>query len=452
LTDVNEARGRWPMLPLVAAVEDVGRDGKRRAHNGARIAPAGLRMITTAEQMRSYEGSAVLSYGFRPFFLFGAIWAALAMVIWLPMLAGSLSLPTAFGPVEWHAHELLYGYLPAIVAGFLLTAVPNWTGRLPVTGKPLLGLLLIWIAGRLAVAGSAWIGRPWAASVDLLFLVAVAAVVFREIVAARNLRNLKVLLLVGLLLAGNAVFHAESALAGGTGYGLRIGIASAVLLISVIGGRIVPSFTRNWLARERPGSLPQPFNRFDGAALVAGAMALAFWVAAPEHGATAAAASAAGLVHALRLARWRGYRTAAEPLVLVLHVAYLFVPLGFLLVAAGVAFPAYLTTPGALHGWTAGAVGLMTLAVMTRASLGHTGQPLTATAPTQGIYAATLIAALARIVSAFGWERDILLHISATAWVIAFAGFAIVYWPLLTRPRREVGDAARHRGATGMQA
>lgn len=395
-------------------------------------------MVTTAEQIRTYEGPAILSYGFRPFFLFGAIWAALAVAIWLPMLAGSLSLPTAFAPIDWHVHELLYGYLPAIVAGFLLTAVPNWTGRLPVTGGPLLGLLLIWVAGRLAVAGSAWIGRSWAATVDLLFLVAVAAVVFREIVAARNLRNLKVLLLVGLLLAGNAIFHMESALLGGTGYGTRIGIAAAVLLISVIGGRIVPSFTRNWLARARPGPLPQPINRFDVVALVTGATALVFWVAIPEHGVTAAAAVIAGLLHALRLARWRGYRTAAEPLVLVLHVAYLFVPLGFFLAAAGIAFPAYLTASGALHGWTAGAVGLMTLAVMTRASLGHTGRPLTATAPTQLIYTAALIAALARIVSAFGWERDLLLHISATAWVMAFAGFAIVYWPLLMRPRREI--------------
>jgi uncharacterized protein involved in response to NO len=410
-------------------------------------------MVTTAEQMRAYEGPALLSYGFRPFFLLGAIWAALAVAIWLPMLAGSLSLPTAFAPVEWHAHELLYGYLPAIVAGFLLTAVPNWTGRLPVTGRPLRGLLLIWIAGRLAVAGSAWIGRPWAAAVDLLFLAAVAAVVLREILAARNLRNLKVLLLVGLLLAGNAIFHAGSGLTSGTGYGTRIGIAAAVLLISVIGGRIVPSFTHNWLARERPGSLPQPFSPFDVVALLVGAVALTSWIAIPEHRATAAAAVAAGLLHALRLARWRGYRAAAEPLVLVLHVAYLFVPLGFFLVAAGIAFPAHLTASGALHGWTAGAVGLMTLAVMTRASLGHTGRPLTATAPTQLIYAAALVAALARIVSAFGWERDLLLNISATAWVMAFAGFAIVYWPLLTRPRREIArDAARPRGATGIEA
>ena len=168
-------------------------------------------MVTTAEQMRTYEGPAILSYGFRPFFLFGAIWAALAVAMWLPMLAGSLVLPTAFAPIDWHVHELLYGYLPAIVAGFLLTAVPNWTGRLPVAGPPLLGLLLTWWAGRLAIATSAWLGLPWAAVVDLLFLATLAAVVAREIVAARNLRNLKVLLLVGLLLVGNAVFHVESA-------------------------------------------------------------------------------------------------------------------------------------------------------------------------------------------------------------------------------------------------
>jgi uncharacterized protein involved in response to NO len=126
-------------------------------------------MMTTAEQVRSYAGPAILSYGFRPFFLFGVVWAALAVAVWLPMLGGSFDLPTAFAPIDWHAHELLYGYLPAIVAGFLLTAVPNWTGRLPVTGSPLLALLLAWLAGRIAVAVSGWLGLPGAAVVDLSF-------------------------------------------------------------------------------------------------------------------------------------------------------------------------------------------------------------------------------------------------------------------------------------------
>jgi uncharacterized protein involved in response to NO len=393
-------------------------------------------MVTTAEQVRTYSGPGILSYGFRPFFLFGAIWAALAVAIWLPMLAGSFELPTAFAPVDWHAHELLYGYVPAVAAGFLLTAVPNWTGRLPITGKPLLALLVAWVAGRFAIALSAWLGAALGGAIDLLFLLALAAVLAREIIAADNLRNLKVVLLVGLLLVGNAVFHVEALLAGQAGYGTRIGIAAAVLLISLIGGRIVPSFTRNWLARERPGPLPQPFDRFDNLALIVGAAALGFWIAAPTHGATAAMALTAGVLHALRLARWRGYRTSAEPLVLVLHVAYVFVPLGFLLVAAGIVFPGHLIASGAVHGWTTGGIGLMTLAVMTRASLGHTGQPLTATGPVKLIYAAALIAALARVGAAFDPMRELLLHLSAAAWVTAFATFAITYWPLLTRRRR----------------
>src|SRR6185295_14827194 len=152
-------------------------------------------MVTTAEQMRTYDGPAILSYGFRPFFLFGAIWAATVVAIWLPMLGGWLAIPTAFSPLEWHVHELIYGYVPAIVAGFLLTAVPNWTGRLPVTGTPLLALVSVWAAGRLAVSISARIGLPVAAAIDLLFLACLAGVIAREFVAGRNRGNLNVLAL-----------------------------------------------------------------------------------------------------------------------------------------------------------------------------------------------------------------------------------------------------------------
>lgn len=182
-------------------------------------------MPTTAERVRTHTGPAILSYGFRPFFLLGAIWAALVVAVWLPMLGGLLAVPTALSPVEWHVHELIYGYVPAIVAGFLLTAVPNWTGRLPVTGTPLLALVSVWAAGRLAVPLSARIGAPLAAAIDLLFLACLAGVIAREIIAGRNLGNLKVLALVGLLLVGNAVFHAEASLRnGGSGYG-KIGRA-----------------------------------------------------------------------------------------------------------------------------------------------------------------------------------------------------------------------------------
>lgn len=392
-------------------------------------------MASSAEQIRAFTGPAILSYGFRPFFLAGAIWAALSVALWLPLLSGHVALPTAFAPLDWHSHELVFGYVPAIVAGFLLTAVPNWTGRLPVVGWPLLALFSTWIAGRMAILCSGMIGAPLAAFGDLAFLLALAAVIAREIIAAGNTRNLKVLAAVGLLFTGNLIFHIEAARGLTSGYGLRFGVAATVMLIMLIGGRIVPSFTRNWLAPRKSDRLPAPFDRFDVAAMAIGALALVCWIALPASVATAWLAAAAAVINAARLMRWQGWRTSAEPLVFILHIGFAFVPLGFALLSLAIVRPDVIVPTGALHAWTAGAIGVMTLAVMTRASLGHTGMPLSATRPIQAIYAAAIIAALARIVAAFGVARAGMLHVSALAWVLAFAGFVIVYWPLLTRPR-----------------
>ena len=392
-------------------------------------------MTTSAEQIRAFTGPAILSYGFRPFFLFGALWAAIGVALWLPMLSGRLVLPSSFSPIEWHVHELVYGYVPAVIAGFLLTAVPNWTGRLPVVGMPLLLLFLTWAGGRVAMLVSLWIGARIAAAIDLAFLAALGLVVAREIIAGNNTRNLKVLGVVALLLVGNGLFHLEAIARVGNGHGTRLGIAAIVMLIMLIGGRIIPSFTRNWLARRSPGRLPAPFDRFDVAVMAVSCMALASWVILPETVPTALFALAACGLNVARLYRWAAERTAAEALVLILHVAYAFIPLGFLLLALGILTPGLVARTGALHGWTAGAIGLMTLAVMTRASLGHAGRPLTATRPIQFIYVAALIAALARIVAAFGLLREPMLHLSATAWVLAFGGFAVIYAPLLARRR-----------------
>lgn len=380
---------------------------------------------------RNFRGPALLSYGFRPFFLFGAVWAAAAMALWPAMLAGSLPLPMAFDPVRWHAHELIYGYVPAIVAGFLLTAIPNWTGRLPVVGTRLLALFALWAAGRAAVMFSAFIGAAIAAAVDLLFLAALGATVAREIIAGRNTRNLKVLAVLAVLLAGNAFSHVEFVFALHSDHGLRIGLAAILMLIMLIGGRIIPSFTRNWLIRQRPGRLPQPFGRFDLITLAIAGSALGFWIANPEATFTAAAALAAAAAQFWRLSRWAGERTAAEPLVLILHAGYSFIPAGFGLLGLSILRPDILPASAAIHAWTAGAIGTMTLAVMTRASLGHTGRPLTATRAIQAIYIAVIFSAVARLAAGFGTMRDPLLHLSAAAWVLAFAGFAIVFAPLL---------------------
>lgn len=393
-------------------------------------------MTTSSEQIRAFTGPAILSYGFRPFFLFGSVWAALAVALWLPMLAGEISLPTAFGPLEWHIHELLYGFVPAVIAGFLLTAVPNWTGRLPVVGRRLLMLFLLWVAGRVAILGSAIVGATPAALVDLAFLATLEFVMAREILAADNTRNLKVLVVVSLLAIGNLLFHLEAIAGIGAGHGTRLGIAAVVLLISIIGGRIIPSFTHNWLVKHGADRLPVPFGKFDMAVIAATPLALAAWVVTPESVATAVLAAAVGVLQIARLARWAGPRTMGEPLVLILHVAYGFVPLGFLLLALGNFRPDIIAPAGAVHGWTAGAIGMMTLAVMTRASLGHTGHALTASRSVQIVYLAAFVAAVTRIAAAFHGPRDALLTVSALAWVLAFGGFAVLYAPLLTRPGR----------------
>lgn len=384
---------------------------------------------------RGLAGPALFSYGFRPFFLFGALWAMLGIALWIPQYFGALQLPTAFSPLDWHVHEMLYGYLAAVAAGFLLTAIPNWTGRFPLAGPPLMALVALWLAGRVAILVSAEIGPAAAAVIDGAFLIVFAAVCLREIVAGSNWRNLRVLVVLALLAAGNVAFHVEVMMAGAAAYGARIGIAAAILLITLIGGRIIPSFTRNWLARRGPGPLPRPFAAFDGVAVALGALALAAWVLWPDAIASAILLAAAGLVHLVRLARWAGWRTGAEPLVWVLHLGYVFVPVGFLFAAAAILFAAQVPTSAAIHAWTAGAIGIMTLAVMTRASLGHTGQALTAGPGTLLIYAFVLVAALARIGAALA-APPLLLHIAAGAWCAAFAAFALAYGPALLRPRK----------------
>lgn len=393
-----------------------------------------MTMPAALRRRRDYAGPALFSYGFRPFFLLGTAWSAVAMALWLPLYFGQLRLPIAISPIEWHIHEMLFGYVGAAVAGFLLTAIPNWTGRLPVNGYPLAALAALWLAGRIAILLSAKIGLAWAAAIDVSFLIVLAVMAMREIVAGRNWRNLRVLVILGVLIAGNVAFHIEWLTAGVADYGVRLGIGAVIVLIMLIGGRIVPSFTHNWLARNGAARLPAPFSRFDVVSLAAAAIALAVWIAAPDNIAAGILLLAAGLLHLVRLGRWGGHRAWRDRLVLVLHVGYGFVPLGFLLLGAAILWPAAVARSAGLHAWTAGAFGMMPLAVMTRATLGHTGRPLRAAAATQALYLCALVAALARIAAALA-PSVFMLEVAAWAWVVAFAGFVVVYGPLLLRPR-----------------
>mgnify|MGYP002712983963 CR=1 FL=1 len=396
-------------------------------------------MSTTAEQMRAWRGPAILTFGFRPFFLGAAVWAALAMVLWLMMLTGLGELPIRLDPVAWHSHEFLYGYVIAVIAGFLMTAVPNWTGRLPIVGWPLLVIVLLWVAGRVAMGVSEWLPPLLVALVDLSMPVALTLVIGREIVTGKNWRNLPPLAMLGVFTLGNAVFHIEAAqgAAAAQGYGLRIGLGASIALIGLIGGRIVPSFTRNWLVRREPGRLPvPPMQRFDKLALVVLVAAVLLWVALPHEPLTAVALLVAGLLHGVRLTRWAGERTLSEPLLWILHLAYAFVPLGALAIGVSILWPGVVGAAAAQHLWMAGALGMMTVAVMTRATLGHTGQTLTAGPGTVAIYAMLLVSVLARL-AAGTWigAADMLHHISGAGWIGAFGTFAAIYGPLVLRRR-----------------
>jgi uncharacterized protein involved in response to NO len=303
-------------------------------------------------RLRPQSSIALLSCGFRPFFLGAGLWATVAMVLWIGLVSGLWQFANAYGDVAWHAHEFLFGYVSAVLTGFLLTAIPNWTGRLPLQGSPLLALCLLWAAGRVAMLATDQIGVVAAAAVDCAYLPTLAAVILREIIVGRNWRNLKVTILVILVAVANVVFQVEVLVRGAPDYGLRLGTAAIVGLIMLVGGRITPSFTHNWLTRAGSAKLPAPLDRFDMTAIAIAGGALLSWIAAPGWRGTAALLIFAAVVQAVRLGRWAGERTWREPIVLILHVGYAFVPLGALALGAAILWPAIIAPTAALHAWT----------------------------------------------------------------------------------------------------
>jgi uncharacterized protein involved in response to NO len=383
---------------------------------------------------RPFAGPALLRQGFRPFFLGAGVWAVVAMVLWISAIQGYVAIPTLFDPIGWHAHEMLFGFVVAAIAGFLLTAIPNWTGRMPLQGLPLAALVAAWLAGRAAVFGSAWIGGGIAATLDLSFLALLVAVVLREIFAGRNWRNLPMPVVLGGLLVANALTHADAIGLVATGQlGQRLGIGIVILLIGLVGGRIIPSFTLNWLKKRGNSNLPVGFGALDRGTLGLAAAALTLWVVAPESPIAGAALIAAGVASLVRLARWRGHLTLAEPLVWSLHLGFAWVGVGLLLVGLS-AFLRDIPPAVGLPALTAGAMGGMTVAVMTRATLGHTGRLLTADRWTAAIYLLIAGAAVLRVAAPFLADVYLpLLWISGLAWSTAFGLFVVHYGRMPSR-------------------
>jgi uncharacterized protein involved in response to NO len=254
---------------------------------------------------KPYDKPSLFSYGFQPYFLGAALFAGLSILVWLLVYFGELTLPTACRPPDWLVHEMIYGYGAAAVAGLLLTAIPNWTGRLPRQRGMFLELAALWSAGRLAMVFSSVFGAISAAVVDLAFLALLIVFVVRELGQSGQSHSRKVAGALTILWLGDLTFHVETYWQGYADYGVRVGLAAVILLIMLIGGRIIPSFTRNWLARMNPRALPAPADRWDVAATILAAVALAAWIAAPNAAPIGWALLAAGSAQAARLARWR---------------------------------------------------------------------------------------------------------------------------------------------------
>ena len=389
---------------------------------------------TTAQIIRDYRGPAIFSFGFRTFFLLAALWAAVAIPLWTLLFLGIGENMTPVFTRDWHVHEMLFGYGSAVIVGYMTIAGANWTGHYPVAGRPIVLLAALWLAGRAAMLAYPLLG-PGAAVIDAAFLILFALALWREQLAASNWRNLAPCIVISLLAVANVGFHARMIMPDLGTASERMTIGLITFLIALMGGRLVPSFTRNWMARRKLTPEPAPFGRIDLVILGMTGAALVLWVFLPFTTVSGALLAIAGTGLLVRLVRWRGWVAASEGMVLVLHLGYFWCALGLALLGASILAPALVPGTAAVHALTAGAMGVMTLAVMTRTSRSHTRRERRADGATLLIYALANAAAATRVAAPFVPSLYLeLLVLSAACWSLAFGLFALAYGPMLLRP------------------
>lgn len=387
------------------------------------------------------------SHGFRPFFLGAAVYACLLMSIWLAFLASTqmgfdgawLNVPGS--PFAWHAHELAVGFIAAAIGGFLLTAVPNWTGALPFSGRPLGALFALWVGGRLAMLLSPWLPAGAVAIADLIFLPVLGGVAVRQLLVKPAMRNFLLIVLLASIVFANVIYHLSvlELLRADALAAMRAIILVVSVMIAMIGGRIIPAFTHNWLNVNRHGdALPRRLPALDAASVISVAVFALVEVVQPGSVASGAVAAVAAAVNALRLQGWRGWAARPEPIIWVLHAGYAWLVAGLALAAIS-ALTGHVAPSLAYHALGAGSAGTMILAVMTRASLGHTGRKLLAPPLIVWSYWLMTLAAALRVFAPIIFESPaatgIALTIAALAWIAAFGLFVVVYTPILTTPR-----------------
>jgi len=387
--------------------------------------------------------SAFFSYGFRPFFLFAGLYAILAMAAWMAWIglyAGqtqALWIRTDFPPFQWHAHEMLFGYAGATLAGFLLTATPGWTGKKPVSGLPLALLAGLWLLGRAAVWFSSTLSPSLVAAMDLAFWVFLLYLVFKTLKGGA-FRHVVFFVILGLLTGANGMVHLQHlGLSDDTMQAAHLlALDTYIVLIVVIGGRIVPSFTRNALRRDGDADPLPPRDWLDRSAMVLTLSLLIADLAAPGASIVGWTAIAAATANGVRLAGWKGWRILDQPILWIVHLGYLWLVVGLALKGYAVLSEDFSETT-ALHVLTVGAIGSMTLGIMTRAGLGHTGRSLQVPPAITVAYVILSLATIFRIAGPLWWPEyyNTAMMAAGASWCLAFAIFTWVFWPILTRPR-----------------
>jgi uncharacterized protein involved in response to NO len=376
----------------------------------------------------------VFALGFRPFFLVAAAAAVILPALWLFTQAGTLSPATYYGIVGWHGHEMIFGYTSAVIAGFFLTAVPNWTGMPTLGGKSLAALTALWIGGRLLPFFPASLPHWSIALVEVAFLPALAASLVKPLLrgSGRKINLIFPPILVLMALADILIHLQILGITDTTAYeGIQLALYLVVLVIVIIGGRVIPFFAGRVLP-DASTSKWQAVERLSVGSLIALTAAEVLFPAPMLVGVLGALAAAA---HSVRLAGWHTRKVWSFPLLWVLYVGYAWLVVGFGLVAlaaAGLLLP-YL----ALHALSVGAVGVLTLGMMARVALGHTGRPLQAAGPIVLAFVLVNLAAVTRVLLpiAFPGWYSALVQISGAIWIAAFLIFMAVYTPILIRPR-----------------
>ena len=378
----------------------------------------------------------LFSYTFRPFFLLAGVWAILAVARWMLVLNGAAAPPAGINPLYWHGHEMIVGFALAVVAGFVLSAVATWTGRPAISGFAVAWLVLSWLLGRIAMFSAVETPPSLAAGLDMLFPLTLCFLLGREVFGARNRRNYKVFGIAALLAVLNLLYHLgmTGIIEGAEYIAIYLLIHGVILLVALIGGRVVPNFTANWLRGQGITRLPQnnlAIDRISIALTILLGLAVVFL---PDRETVGYLALAAAAVHAVRVANWCGLQTIRNPLLFVMHVAYWWLPIGYGMMSLA-SFGWAFTPTAALHALVMGAIGGMIMAMITRVPLGHTGRALHASRLTVAAYVVLMLAVIVRVLSPWNEVHYLsMINVAAAGWCLAFAIFLWVYWPVLTQP------------------